>query len=529
MNRHRQRPALEILEEAVHLLRGRGLFLLAPYLIGTLPFIVTLLFFWSEMAFSAFARDQAVPGSLFVALAFIWMNCWQTVFTVHIRAKISASALPQWTPAKMLRVFVVQSSIQPMSLIVLPCAAVVGIPFAWAYAFYQNVTCLGDGETASVRSVAAMARRRSMWEAKQNWMIIAIALVVALFTVINIATSVVTMAQLLNSIFGVETALSRSPTSIINSTSFATLFALTYLLIDPVLKTAYTLRCFYGDSVNTGEDLHTDLRAIATTAALLIILFFVPVMAHAEATAPLPAKQLDSAMDRVIHQPEYSWRLPRQAPPSDNKTALVRFAERVVAGLEAFARFCVKGATAFFRWLRDFLEDPADPTGSGKGRPQAGRMRWLLILLSALILAIILAFALRVWKRNKPTVTLTGEAIAIPVNIADESVSAAQLPEDEWTRLAKQLLAQGDIRLAIRALFLAVLAGLGQRGLISLAQFKTNHEYEVELRRRARTSLTLIPQFAESIHLYERTWYGHHPANDAAINHLLNYLQELRK
>jgi len=528
MKPRRSRPALEVLEEAVHLLRGPGLFLLAPYAIGTVPFVVALLYFWSEMAFSAFARDQAMSASLSVAAAFIWMNCWQTVFTSQVRSRIASSQQSSLTPARMLRLVVIQSIVQPTSLLVLPAAAIVGIPFAWAYAFYQNVTCLGDGQTASVREVVSHARRQCMWQAKQSWIIIGIAIVLGLFTVVNIGTAIATIAQLLNSLFGIETALSRSPMSMINSTFFAAIFAATYLLLDPVLKTAYTLRCFYGDSVTSGEDLRSDLRAIAP-AAVLIALFLIPLAVHSEPAAPLPAKQLDSVMDRVIHQPEYSWRLPRQPSPASNKSTLVRFAERVVSGLETFAKLCVRAVATFIRWLREFFEDPADPSGSGGRHPNSARIRWLLILLSAVILAAIIVFLLRAWERSKPTVTLTGDAVAIPLDIADESVSAAQLPEDECTRLAQQLLAQGNVRLAIRAMFLAVLAGLGRRGLITLAQFKTNHEYEVELHRRARSVTTLVPAFTESVQIYERTWYGQHTPDESSIERLRTYLQELKQ
>ena len=38
------------------------------------------------------------------------------------------------------------------------------------------------------------------------------------------------------------------------------MFSLTYLCVDPILKAAYALRCFYGRSLQSGEDLKAELK-----------------------------------------------------------------------------------------------------------------------------------------------------------------------------------------------------------------------------------------------------------------------------
>ena len=46
------KSAVDILEEATHLLRA-NVFLLAPYYFGSLPFILGLLYFWTDMSTGA--------------------------------------------------------------------------------------------------------------------------------------------------------------------------------------------------------------------------------------------------------------------------------------------------------------------------------------------------------------------------------------------------------------------------------------------------------------------------------------------
>ena len=55
--------AFELLEEAFHLLRLAPASTLAIYYLGSLPFILALLFFWSDMSRSAFAAQRLAACS----------------------------------------------------------------------------------------------------------------------------------------------------------------------------------------------------------------------------------------------------------------------------------------------------------------------------------------------------------------------------------------------------------------------------------------------------------------------------------
>jgi hypothetical protein len=94
-------------------------------------------------------------------------------------------------------------------------------------------------------------------------------------------------------------------------------------------------------------------------------------------------------------------------------------------------------------------------------------------------------------------------------------VTAAQLPEDDWLKLAREMMEKGEFRLAMRALYLAGLAHLAQRELVSIARFKSNRDYEREVRRRARGHPDLCTAFTENVTDFDRVWYGLHDARDA--------------
>src|SRR5438105_3938890 len=137
--------AFELLEEAFHLLRLAPASMLASYYLGSLPFVLVLLFFWFDMSRSAFAEQRLAGGALGVALFFFWMKIWQSIFAQALLARLSGEPAPRWGFARLLRVGVTQAVVQPSGLFLLPVALVFLIPFGWLYAFYQNVTALGDG------------------------------------------------------------------------------------------------------------------------------------------------------------------------------------------------------------------------------------------------------------------------------------------------------------------------------------------------------------------------------------------------
>ncbi len=72
--------------------------------------------------------------------------------------------------------------------------------------------------------------------------------------------------------------------------------------------------------------------------------------------------------------------------------------------------------------------------------------------LVAAAIAALLIFIYRVWRaRRLPPPAVASEAIQPVPDLTDENVRADQLPEDGWTKLARELLERGEFRLAMRA------------------------------------------------------------------------------
>ena len=155
------------------------------------------------------------------------------------------------------------------------------------------------------------------------------------------------------------------------------------------------------------------------------------------------------------------------------------------------------------------------PTGNSNVDWKTGLNILLYALLGAGILALGWLLFNR-WRNRKPQPVLAEPTVLTGTpDLQAEEVSADQLPEDGWLNLAGEMAAKGEWRLAQRALYLAALAHLAQREFVRLAPSKSNHDYHVELRRRARAHPGVQEAFTEIASAFDRVWYGNHPADQS--------------
>jgi hypothetical protein len=214
-----------------------------------------------------------------------------------------------------------------------------------------------------------------------------------------------------------------------------------------------------------------------------------------------------------MQAPEYDWRLP---PPAAGGAAwLVRVTDRLANSLRSVIRALGRMIGRFLIWLGDRLRS-AVPAGTPGAPPTIG-LTWIVAVLAAIALAAAGGIA---WHklRERPAIQAKPTDVG-PVRLDAADLTADLLPEESWLALAERSLAEENYRFALRALYLASLAWLGREELIAIHPGKTNHEYENELRRRARPAPEACALFAANVAAFERAWYGEHEveAGDIAL------------
>ena len=585
--------AFDIVEEAFQLLRLDPLRRLAPYFMGTLPFILALLYFWADMSKSAFASQRLPGGALLLVGTFLWMKVWHVVYMRRLWADVSAQELPRWTRSRLLNVLMHQAILQPMGMLVLPITLLAVVPYPYAHAFYQNVTALDDGEEVSVRSLIGRAMTQAQLWPKQNSLLIwilspSLLIVVVVFYLIlmpimqafspewsvfiaglytvflillltplcplgvviaaNMVGVLVFTPYLAKSLLGIDFGIGTMTATLSTSTFIALVVALVFCCMDPLMKAAYTLRCFYGVSIHTGEDLLVALRHHAGRAASLVVLMGVALLlgnlsggvVRAEDAVPanpivssaqgnVPPQALNDALDRVLRDRRYAWRLPRPKDAVD-ESALGGIA-RYIQSIFDTVHDWYKKTMDWLKHMIDKLFPPGEQNASGAHGwgDVAFRMRLVLFSLLAVVLILITYILLRIWRdRGVPVAEAVSVTVGARPDVEDEETTADQYPEEGWMVLARELAGRQEWRLAVRALFLAMLARMAAQEWIRIARFKSNRDYREELRRRTRSTQVPLELFAQNVGIYESTWYGAHEATSAHFDHMMANQEQLR-
>ncbi len=347
---------------------------------------------------------------------------------------------------------------------------------------------------------------------------------------IGITTLTLSVPYLLENILGVETPFSHGWRAMLFNTSFvAVLYFLVYLILDPLMKIAMAMRRFQYNARSGGDDILMALREISRRgggAALLALTFsallLAPLSGRAqEATAPgaaagevsvhegvrgiQAAGALDAALDTTLQQPRYTWRMPRTLELDKTKKEMPGWLERWKAHIQSMQDRMTK-------WLDDWLTRRDRDSQKGFSALNVGVAEGLFYLLLVIAAGVLTILLLR-WLRERRTLMAATPTATLktPVNVHDHTVSPDDLPPDEWLELASRLVAAGDCRAAVRALFLGVLAKLGERDFVTLRPYKSNDDYGRELALRARGRQEVVEAFRWLRRWMECTWYGYVP------------------
>lgn len=535
--------ALELVEESVQLLRRLPLSCWLSYYLGTVPFLIALLYFWVEMSSGGRAELSCLPGSILLAPLFVGMKMCQTIFSCNLRRRFGGQHPLAWSVGRVCRMACVQGAVQPFRLFVLPIALIITLPFPWTFAFFENLTTLGEGDRdgffPDIQRAAAQAK---VWPG-QNHLLVFILFPIAIVTWLNVVLGCLSLPYLLKWFLGIDTLFTRAPGSVfLNTTFFAVAVCLTYLVVDPLVKAIYSLRCFYGEARQDGADLMADIALVQQRlsqwplAAMVFLLLVSPLSITAgvtdlpspppqkdEATAPL----LDRAIDDTLSQKKYQWRMPRTMEERPEDASNRGFLRSLQASLKKAFNLVLDAIS----WLRRrWIGEDSEPTDSNFSSPYWKQtlhgFGFGILILAALVSAWLLWRARRNSRRkNAP---LHAQVLPVIPDLQDEAVIASQLPEEGWLQLAREWMEKGDFRLALRAFFLASLAHLAHREMVTLARFKSNRDYLSEIGRRGRHLPILQASFAENVATFERSWYGLHEVTLDLLNQFNANFERMR-
>ncbi len=551
----RQHGAFDLFEEAFHALRAAPLSVLAWYYLGSVPFVLVLFYFWADMSRSSFASQDAALASLLVAGGYFWMKVCQAVFCRHMWIQLNAGdKSAAWSGRKVFDSLAAQVLIQSTAIPVLALALFCLVPFAWVYAFYQNVSALGltqDYGRQPLRHLIRDAARQSHWAWGGNHLLLTVLMVFSLFVWMSVMMAAVYLPMLAKILLGVDSVFTMNPVAtLMNSTFILGTILLVFLCVGPLVKTLYVIRCFYGQSRTTGADLLSRLASLKkereavhsiggekNRVGRVVVVFLLvlgagnpgPVRAEASPGNGVPSgagqeavpgaratpEAFAEAVDDTLKAKHFQWRLARGKAKKEQAGGVQGFVKSLMESTVALAKAGVELAGKVLERLFGGSREKK-AAAEFKGWGALGVIGSILTVVLLVLIAVVAVKMILSRRRQADEVEAVVEGAGV-IDLESEAVVASQLPEDEWMRMAREKIDAGEYRLAVRALFLASLAHLGERGLLKVARFKSNSDYRGELSLKGRSLPAVVEAFSENIGLFEWVWYGLHEAGSEAV------------
>jgi hypothetical protein len=370
------------------------------------------------------------------------------------------------------------------------------------------------------------------------------------------------LPELLHSIFGVDTLLSTQmgAYSLASSSAFwLSLFGAAWLALDPVVKCTYVVVYQHLRARREGDDLRGLLASlpsqqkkkaemtgsagegrgagIAWLVILAAILLGPPQIAARSTQAP-PSRgsaetssdsaraervqKLRQALDQESQRSIYRWHdTEHPSPPTWFDKLLAKIGNAVGDVWDRFLKF-----------LRKLWPSGLDFSPPAAGSWRLKHLRLWIALLAGLTLAV---GAMLFWlRRRREAPELSIPVAAAPLPELNDAAIASERSEDEWFALANRLEGEGNLRLALRAAYLGLLAGLAQRAWLTIRRDRTNREYLDEFtrrwRRRPQAALEARAEIPEklrgSLRQFDRVWYGSHALTPASV---ATYRQDQRE
>jgi hypothetical protein len=496
------RSALDELEEGVHLLRRQPAGSWILYLLGAAPLSLAILAFARDMT-SGYRADRCLAESLLCAAVFFWASFWKARFAGTLLTSMSeldarAELNGAWECA------FVQGVLQGFKLLVLPFAVATVVPLPWVSALFRSVSTEANRPGATLSGTLRRSAEQASAQAV-NWVGLLTCCVAALVVFANVFAMLILVPQFLKAFTGFENEWTRNAGRLVNGNTFAVAVAITWLALDPMLQAYSAVRSFYFQARSDGRDLVVGLRRI-TGASLLLALVASAGVSSAEPapTITLSSADLGRSVERVVRKQEYNWlRRSKEVPVGD------WFGARMVRDLDRATHLVGSWIRSFSNWIDKLFRHKApDDKVKETGRPPAPKLQWLLYLLAGILAAGMVLLVLRT-RRTVPQPIPADASSVTPVDLNKDDALASDRPEEHWLALARDYASKGELRLAIRAMYLSNLSYLGEQQLIAIAKSKSNAIYEKELRARCRAEGVRVA-FSRSNRSYERAWYGMH-------------------
>lgn len=524
------------------------------YYVGATPFVFGFILMWVVNGQIRVSGGALLIETALLAGGFILRAAMIARYVQGLRERVSGVPRPKLAgalarAANVGRLLAWKITLGSAALITLPTVAAA----PWFYGACQFAGLEAQEDATERHSLLRCLTLAGQWYGS-SILLFVMCFPLWVAVLLNTFLLAVIVPQLLQSIFGVNTLLSTEMGmySLFRSYAFwFSLFAGAWLALDPVIKCTFVVVYQNLRSRLDGDDLRgrlatlpreqqkhaeavssaeTGRRAVVGASAALALLLLAGSQIAAARPAPSALIARDAENTNDAARQERIQKL-RQSLAVESQSTVYRWHDAEHPSpptwfdrlLERIGHATRRAWVAFWNTLRNLW--PRGLTFSG-GKPSGGALKDLRFWLVLIAVLTIGAGAVLIWLRRQREATQVSVPMLVePLPDLSNAVAASERSEDEWFALAERFEGEGDLRLALRAAYLGLLAGLAQREWLTIRRDRTNREYLDEFTRRWRrrpqaavsAQAETPEQLRSSLRVFDRVWYGAHALTPAAV------------
>ncbi|PCJ63045.1 MAG: hypothetical protein COA79_02725 [Planctomycetota bacterium] len=504
----------ELFEKGYSAIKEDTWFLLFIYYCGTIPFCIFFLFFWFEFSFNPYASNNLYSYSLIGILLFGWMKYFQSLYCTSIYNRLKLNS--DYKIKLSIKEFLFQLGIQPIGVICFLISSIIVFPMGYCYFYFNNLMISKDDRksdqyferlkvTSGDNKLKDLSPLHFLLYSQGLYLII----------LINMLSFIFVFPHLLKMFLGLETIFLKNTLALLNSTTFITAFVLSYLVIDPFIKSTAAYIYFIKASRPNGEDLLVKLQKLALPAIMIFAIFtFSLKPIQANEPKKVQNKQLETSFNKTINQKKYVWRKPRSQKNAVEENSYLK---------------------QFFEWLENFVEgktndaDEQSDANHNSSSSFGDILNFILYIVVGVILLIIILLIIkniRLSSDKEIAVTIKPKDTNEEKNIEEEVL---EYEEEEWIQLINSYINKQDYKSAIRHIYLHALQSLAEKNYLLIKKHKTNKQYKLEVSRRTKHLPNLKSYFQKIVTNFENVWFGLYAIDETETQETIEYLKNLKE
>jgi hypothetical protein len=242
---------IDLLEEAIHLLRRTSAITYAYYIVGVTPFAILLFELLANASYHRYVSEHLGDSVMKLAVSYFWMKGFQALACQRLLASYSGEPPRRFGPLELLQLWFAQCAVQPWGILIKPMAALVLVPSPFVDAFFQTASVALTGKRGDFTRCLQLSRIAIGPGLLLQGIIGAFRIVV--FACVY--STVAALPFLCKMLFGMETLLTHGFAWLLSIPFLLGTGFVSYVIIDLLLKSFYVIRLRRIECETSGKDL----------------------------------------------------------------------------------------------------------------------------------------------------------------------------------------------------------------------------------------------------------------------------------